>query len=94
MASVPSAIRTLAVFLMCMAGVLVVPFLGLERGYALPLLVVTAGALTCVAGRFVWKSMPREQQRIRRARGLCLHCGYDLTANVSGVCPECGAANA
>ena len=20
----------------------------------------------------------------------CLHCGYDLTGNVSGVCPECG----
>ena len=28
---------------------------------------------------------------LRRAKGLCLHCGYDLTGNVSGVCPECGA---
>jgi hypothetical protein len=26
----------------------------------------------------------------RRRRGLCRHCGYDLTGNVSGVCPECG----
>jgi hypothetical protein len=26
----------------------------------------------------------------RRSRGLCLACGYDLTANVSGTCPECG----
>jgi len=26
----------------------------------------------------------------RRARGLCINCGYDLTGNVSGVCPECG----
>jgi hypothetical protein len=26
----------------------------------------------------------------RRRRGLCLHCGYDLTGNVSGRCPECG----
>lgn len=26
-------------------------------------------------------------------RGLfCLNCGYDLTGNVSGVCPECGIA--
>jgi hypothetical protein len=25
-----------------------------------------------------------------RKRGLCQHCGYDLTGNVSGVCPECG----
>lgn len=24
-------------------------------------------------------------------RGLCQGCGYDLTGNVSGRCPECGA---
>lgn len=24
--------------------------------------------------------------------GLCLNCGYDLTGNVSGICPECGTA--
>ena len=28
----------------------------------------------------------------RRRKGLCLACGYDLTGNVSGVCPECGEA--
>jgi len=22
--------------------------------------------------------------------GVCARCGYDLTGNVSGVCPECG----
>ncbi len=26
----------------------------------------------------------------RRRYNLCLTCGYDLTGNVSGVCPECG----
>ena len=26
----------------------------------------------------------------RRRRGHCAACGYDLTGNVSGVCPECG----
>ena len=26
----------------------------------------------------------------RRRKGLCVKCGYDLTGNVSGVCPECG----
>jgi len=25
----------------------------------------------------------------RRRRGLCVKCGYDLTGNSSGVCPEC-----
>ena len=30
-------------------------------------------------------------RRWRRGRkGHCLKCGYDLTGNVSGVCPECG----
>ncbi len=34
---------------------------------------------------------PRIVRRwIRCKRGLCLKCGYDLTGNVSGVCPECG----
>jgi hypothetical protein len=30
--------------------------------------------------------------RGRRAAGHCQQCGYDLTANASGRCPECGAA--
>ena len=28
----------------------------------------------------------------RLRRGLCPGCSYDLTGNVSGVCPECGSA--
>jgi hypothetical protein len=28
--------------------------------------------------------------RSRRRRGRCVQCGYDLTGNESGVCPECG----
>lgn len=28
--------------------------------------------------------------RNRRAAGLCLTCAYDLTGNISGICPECG----
>jgi hypothetical protein len=26
----------------------------------------------------------------RQSRRMCLHCGYNLTGNTSGVCPECG----
>ncbi len=28
----------------------------------------------------------------RRTLGICVKCEYDLTGNVSGVCPECGTA--
>ena len=31
------------------------------------------------------------RRRRRRRHGLCTNCGYNLTGNVSGVCPECGA---
>jgi len=26
----------------------------------------------------------------RRRTGHCVNCGYDLTGNVTGTCPECG----
>jgi hypothetical protein len=43
-----------------------------------PLLVLTR----FVRGRRTW---------LRFRRGLCQECGYDLTGNESGRCPECGA---
>lgn len=34
----------------------------------------------------------RYRRRRRRLRvGACLQCGYDLTGNASGRCPECGS---
>ncbi|UCG32186.1 MAG: hypothetical protein JSU68_11025 [Phycisphaerales bacterium] len=42
-----------------------------------PVLIVTPGAI---------------RRYHRHRKGLCLSCGYDLTGNVSGVCPECGQA--
>ena len=32
----------------------------------------------------------RRRNRRLKASNLCRACGYDLTGNVSGVCPECG----
>ena len=29
---------------------------------------------------------------IRRVPGPCAHCGFDLTGNTTGVCPECGTS--
>lgn len=45
----------------------------------LPLIVFGAG--TYLVPRF-WRS---------RCGNLCRRCRYDLTGNVSGVCPECGS---
>jgi hypothetical protein len=32
----------------------------------------------------------RFRRRVRNRLGGCVKCGYDLTGNVSGICPECG----
>jgi hypothetical protein len=40
---------------------------------------------------WIWTLIqPVRLRRSRRKRGLCVSCGYDLTGNVSGRCPECG----
>jgi hypothetical protein len=31
-----------------------------------------------------------DRRRARSGRPLCRSCSYDLTGNISGVCPECG----
>jgi hypothetical protein len=41
---------------------------------------------------FIRGPIARRRLRRRRDLGQCIGCGYDLTGNVSGVCPECGAA--
>ena len=35
-------------------------------------------------------AVPWWRRRPRFRAGLCQKCGYDLTANVNGRCPECG----
>jgi hypothetical protein len=39
----------------------------------------------------VWLARRLRHQR-RRAAHCCISCGYNLTGNTSGVCPECGIA--
>ena len=34
----------------------------------------------------------RLRRYLRRRRGQCVDCGYDLYSNTTGVCPECGCA--
>ena len=45
-------------------------------------------ALFVIWTAFAWRSYVRNQPRF----GTCSSCGYDLSGNLSGVCPECGVA--
>jgi hypothetical protein len=57
-------------------------YAGLARGCACAGLL--AGAFTIVLAS-IYIPAPRPLQPTG-----CSHCGYDLTGNISGVCPECG----
>ncbi|HXE51970.1 MAG TPA: hypothetical protein VN541_03100 [Tepidisphaeraceae bacterium] len=37
-----------------------------------------------------WLYLQGRAKRYLIARHRCARCGYDLTGNTSGVCPECG----
>jgi hypothetical protein len=46
------------------------------------------------AAASVWSWLAYRRRRDHDRPGHCRACGYDLKGNVSGVCPECGAAAA
>lgn len=39
---------------------------------------------------FGWRIRTELRKAKRQKNNLCLDCGYSLTANISGICPECG----
>lgn len=51
---------------------------------ALALVVVAISWLAALGGYWLWKV------RHKPAENVCRACGYNLTGNVSGRCPECG----
>jgi hypothetical protein len=54
---------------------------------SMPTLGAVGVAIYCV---WVVRWYRRTRAHTRVEAGLCLACGYDLTGNVSGTCPECG----
>lgn len=56
--------------------------------------IVTAVLATALTGfgilLFILNRGWRKDSQV--APGHCAHCDYDLTGNISGVCPECGSA--
>jgi hypothetical protein len=69
----------------------VVPYPQMKRDWVIGSLVLAGAALG-----FLWLALASHRkasrQRKRLKNGHCVPCGYDLTGNVSGVCPECGTA--
>ena len=63
------------------------------RTYKWPTVAAVDGSYAaCFAATLALRrASGRESRRAgRRRKGLCTECGYDLTGNVSGKCPECG----
>ena len=58
----------------------------LRLGFGAWVPVVVFGLTTYL----LWRELVLSR-RIRQLANRCRKCGYDLTGNVSGVCPECGA---
>lgn len=55
------------------------------------LILLIGGALFCTPALLALRKSMRTRRRLRD--GCCVDCGYDLAANTSGVCPECGRPN-
>jgi hypothetical protein len=64
------------------------PGWGREKLVVVPQLAIV-GALAILPLAMVVK---RRRMHALRRIGCCGQCGYNLTGNVSGVCPECGTA--
>src|SRR5215472_12786227 len=56
--------------------------------------LVLALLIFVITTPFVYWLIRRDEWRLLRAgrlsRGECWWCGYNLTGNTSGICPECG----
>src|SRR5262245_24466128 len=62
---------------------------GLDLFVFIPLLPISI-AVSVLSAFFWWREWLREHRHF--PFGHCRRCGYDLTGNTSGVCPECGTA--
>ena len=68
---------------------------GAEGGSWYTVVTVPLWALAVLAALLPAARLPPyARRRSRTRRGVCPRCAYNLTGNVSGVCPECGSSAA
>ena len=75
-------------------GLILCHLLFLPDQHSLAMALIVVGIAVAISSGVI-ASIPlvRWGKRTERVKaGLCPTCGYDLTANLSGVCPECGKA--
>jgi len=92
MAAMPNTLRAaLTCFACSTAAAVVLAACFPTRAY---LGKIAVDLVICAVPIGCWLVFDRAEfiRRRRRRGGQCLHCGYDLHGNVSGVCPECGQA--
>ena len=78
------AVSAVVIFFLSLAILAGIDGLPLPVTFLLPVVIGLANA---------WSAMRlRRKKRERRQilEGHCRECGYNLTGNTSGVCPECG----
>lgn len=61
---------------------------GIPSQIMLPVLVLAMIVVACVLSQMIYFGL--RESRVEYDGEHCLSCGYNLTGNVSGVCPECG----
>lgn len=78
---------------MCTIDALALPFSGQPDGtkllYAIWFPIWVPTAILFLIPMFIFIKI-NTIKLIRRSCNHCIHCGYNLTGNISGTCPECG----
>lgn len=81
-------------------GALVLPVMlntGIQgNGSLADIIICVAGGLPLLVAGLVswWMYVTMRWEDAEVGGRYCVQCGYDLTGNVSGRCPECGLARA
>lgn len=70
-----------------------IPFWMTDAGFMFHVMkVFSIPVIVGLVCRLVGKRRVQIERDLRFRKGVCVRCAYDLTGNVSGVCPECGTA--
>jgi hypothetical protein len=86
----PGGCMGAALFVLCPIGLVGVIVHTFGQAWVDRLLML--GLLAIIGGGIFASVVERRRSVLRHRRWShrCLHCGYSLTGNVSGYCPECG----